>query len=278
MVDQYITKYYGIQLGTGFDFVYSINNSPKNDVEFKLHNHDSFYEIYLFLSGNAQFHIEGNIYQTHPHDIFIARPYEMHHNVFLSSDKYERIVIFIDMDFFQNNHCPELERFFKERKLGTDCQIPAAIVNREMFALLMKMNRYLKEGAVEIARCALLEFLYELNQIREPLTVPTTKDRRVSEILLYINEHLTKEMTLDQLSASFFINKYYLCRVFKTITGYTINQYINHKRLSYALELHKKGQSLLEASTNAGYNSYAHFYRMYKKEFGTGPRAQTVRF
>lgn len=277
MVDQYITEYYGMRAGTGFDFVYSINNSPKNDVEFKLHNHDSFYEIYLFLSGNAQFHIEGNIYQTHPHDIFIARPYEMHHNVFLSSDKYERIVLFIDLDFFRNNHCPELERFFTERKLGMDCQIPAAIVNREMFPLLLKMNRYLKEGAVEVARCALIEFLYELNQIREPLTVPTTRDRRVSEILLYINEHLTQEMTLDQLSANFYINKYHLCRMFKSITGYTINQYINHKRLSYALELHKKGQSLLEASTNAGYNSYAHFYRMYKKEFGAGPRAQTDR-
>lgn len=277
MVDQYITAYYGRQLGTGFDFVYSINNSPKNDVEFKLHNHDSFYEIYLFLSGNAQFHIEGNIYQAHSHDIFIARPYEMHHNVFLSSDKYERIVLFINLDFFQNNPCPKLERFFTDRKLGRDCQIPAAIVNREMFSLLMKMNRYLKEGAVEIARCALTEFLYELNQIQEPLTVPTTKDRRVSEILLYINEHLTQEITLDQLSANFYINKYHLCRVFKSITGYTINQYINHKRLSLALELHKKGQTLPEAGTNAGYNSYAHFYRMYKKEFDTGPRAQTAR-
>jgi len=275
MVDQYVTQYYGRQLGTGYDFVYSINNSPRNDLEFRLHNHDSFYEIYLFLTGNAQFHIEGNIYQAHPHDIFIARPYEMHHNVFLSSDKYERIVLFIDLDFFQKHHCPELERFFTERKLGTDCQIPAAIVNREMFTLLMKMNRYLKKGAEKIAHCVLMEFLYELNQIQEPLTAPTTRDRRVSEILLYINEHLTQEMTLDQLSASFYINKYHLCRVFKSITGYTINQYINYKRLLLALELHKKGQSLLEASTNAGYNSYAHFYRMYKKEFGAGPRART---
>ena len=276
MVDQYITEYYGRTEGTGFDFVHSVNNRPKNDVEFKLHNHDSFYEIYLFLSGNAQYHIEGNIYQAHPHDIFIARPHEMHHNVFLSPEKYERIVLFIDLDFFRDNRCPELECFFTERRLGKDCQIPASIVNRELFPLLMRMNRYLREGAPKIAHGALLEFLYELNQIHGPLTVPATRDRQISEILLYINENLTSDLSLDQLASRFYINKYHLCRMFKSITGYTINKYINHKRLLFAIELHKKGQSLLDASANAGYNSYAHFYRMYKSEFGHGPRSATI--
>lgn len=99
MVDEIITAYYQLDSEFGYDFVYNIDNTPKNDAEFKLHNHDNLYEIDLFLSGNAEFHIEGNIYRAHPHDIFIARPYEMHHNVFLSSDKYERIVIFISLDF-----------------------------------------------------------------------------------------------------------------------------------------------------------------------------------
>lgn len=99
MVDEIITAYYQLDSEFSYDFVYNIDNTPKNDAEFKLHNHDNLYEIDLFLSGNAEFHIEGNIYRAHPHDIFIARPYEMHHNVFLSSDKYERIVIFISLDF-----------------------------------------------------------------------------------------------------------------------------------------------------------------------------------
>lgn len=150
----------------------------------------------------------------------------MHHNVFLSSDKYERIVIFISLDFFHRNRCGELE------------------------------------------------FLYLLNHIGEPLTLPTVEDERVKNILLHINENLTGDLSLDCLAETFFINKYHLCRIFKTITGYAINQYVNYKRLLLANELHKKGQSLLEASTNAGFNSYAHFYRMHKKEFGTNPRSQ----
>ncbi len=274
MVDEYITEFYGLGTDAGFEFVYSIDNTPKNDAEFKLHNHDSWYELYLFLSGSTEFHIEGNIYRAHPHDIFIARPSEMHHNVFLTSDRYERIILFIDLDFFRKNHCEELERFFLERTLGMECQIPASIVDQEMYQLIFKINRYLKEGTPQIAKCVLTEFLYLLNHIREPLTEPTIEDERIQNVLLYINSHLTEPLSLDQLAQNFYINKYHLCRIFKSITGYTINQYINHKRLLLSQNLHKKGQSLLEASINAGFNSYAHFYRMYKKEFGTNPRSQ----
>lgn len=276
MVDKVITAYYQLHSEPGYDFVYTVDNSPRNDSEFRLHNHDNLYEIYLFLSGNAEFHIEGNIYQAHPHDIFIARPYEMHHNVFLTSDKYERIVIFISLDFFHKNGCPELERFFTERTLGMGCQIPAGIVNEEMYHLLMKTNRYLQDGAEGIAKCVLTEFLYLLNHIQEPLTLPRVPDERIQNLLIYINSHLTQELTLDHLSQTFYINKYHLCRIFKTITGYTINQYINHKRLLLAHELYKSGQSLLEASSNAGFNNYAHFYRMHRKEFGTSPKAQAA--
>ena len=98
MVDQYLTAFYGRESedeNAGYEFVYSVNNTPHNDREFCLHNHNDLYEIYLFLEGELEYHIEGNIYRAHPNDIFIARPYEMHHNYFRSSSRYERIVIFV---------------------------------------------------------------------------------------------------------------------------------------------------------------------------------------
>ena len=272
MVDEYLTAFYGMDTEYGFEFVYSIDKTPQNDEEFRLHNHDRFYEIYLFLTGNVEFHIEGSVYRAHPHDIFIARPYEMHHNVFLSPQQYERIIIFIPLDFFRKNHCPDLENFFLSRTLGTDCQIPASITQNQMYPLLMKINQYLQEGAFLIAKCVLLEFLYLLNHIKAPLTAPTAEDARIKDILLYINSHLTSPLSLEQLASGFYINKYHLCRIFKSVTGYTVHQYINHKRLSLVQELNRNGQTLLEASVNAGFNSYAHFYRLYRREFGTGPR------
>lgn len=276
MVDEIINEFYDRDFHFGYDYVYTVDNSPKNDEEFILHNHNDRCEIVLFLSGNAEFHIEGNIYRSHPHNIYIAGPLEMHHNVFLSPEKYRRIVIHVKLDFFEDNHCKELENIFVNRALGADCQIPAHIADREMYHLILKMNQYLKDGAYATAKCVLLELLYLLNHIREPLTSPTAADEHINNILLYINNHLSEELSLDKLSAEFYINKYHLCRVFKRITGYTINHYINYKRLLLARELHGQGQSLLEASANAGFNGYSHFYKMYRKEFGAGPRDSTV--
>ena len=272
MVDEIINEFYNQDHHCGYDYLYNIDNTPQNDEEFTLHNHNDRCEIVLFLTGDAEFHIEGSIYKSHPHDIYLAGPLEMHHNVFLSPEKYTRVVIHVMLDFFEKHHCPELKNIFLNRALGTDCQIPARIVNREMYHLIMKMNRYLLEGAYETATCVLLELLYLLNHIGEPLTAPVAADERINQVLLYINEHLNEALSLDVLSDTFYLNKYHLCRVFKRVTGYTINRYINYKRLLLAKELHGRGQTLLQASTNAGFNSYSHFYKMYCKEFGENPR------
>lgn len=276
MVDEIINAFYDREFHYGYDYVYTIDYAPLNNDEFQLHNHDDCYEIVLFLTGNAEFHIEGNIYRSHPHDIYIARPLEMHHNYFLSSEKYSRVVIHIPLVFFKDNDCEELEEVFLNRSLGKDCQIPARIVDREMYRLIMKINRYLKDGAYKIAKCVLLEFLYLLNQVQEPLTAPVAADEQINNLLLYINENLTADLALDKLSAQFFINKYHMCRVFKKVTSHTINRYINYKRLLLARELHGRGQTLLEASGNAGFNSYSHFYRMYRKTFANSPLKDTL--
>lgn len=273
MVDKYITQYYGMTGSTGFDYVYSINNTPKNDSEFRLHSHEGYYEIYFFITGNVEFHIEGNVYLAHPHDVFISRPGDMHHNVFRGSENYERIVIFIKTDFFKKNHCETLEKFFLNWNPGTNCQLPAHLVEPTLYPLLMRMNHYLTAGAADIAKCALCEFLYELNQMDVCFLTPHPENEPIKQIILYINDHLTEDICLEQLSSAFYINKYHLCRKFKKITGYTVNGYLNHKRLLLVKEYHSKGQTLLEASMNAGFHSYTHFYRMYRREYGCKPSA-----
>ncbi len=271
MADKLITNILDDDYHFGYDFIYSINHAPKNDDEFRLHHHDDRYEIVLFLRGNAQFHAEGNVYESHPHDIYMAVPMEMHHNVFLSSAPYERIMLHLKLDYFEKNNVHELEKVFCEKPLGQKSQIPASIANQELYPLLIKMNRYLNEGAYNIANCVLLEFLYLLNHIGEPLTEPASADPLLQQILIYINENLSEPLSLDMLADRFFIDKYHLCRIFKKITGHTIKQYIIKKRLLLVQDYHQKGQTLLEASINAGFNSYAHFYKMYKQVYQKAP-------
>lgn len=255
----------------GFGISGSRDVSP-DDSTFMLHNHNDVYEIVLFLNGDAQFHAEGSVYKIKPYDILMTRPFEMHRIHCLSAKPYERRVLYIAKDYFARNNCEEFSAIFENRELGTGNIIPAENVKDTLLEPLNRIAKYTEEKAYKVANAALIEFLYLLNNVKKTASRSVMRDKRISAVILYINENLGERITLDELSEKFFIDKYHLCRTFKKSTGYTLNQYINYKRLLLVRELHANGQSLLEASVNAGFNNYSHFYRMYVKENGTPPK------
>lgn len=254
-----------------FGVTHRLDELPDND-DFKLHNHDDIYEIVLFLGGDAEFYVEGNVYKLRPYDVIISRPFEMHHIQCKSKKPYERIILFLKADYFKNNRCEEFEKIFTDRQPGTGNLIASDIVKDTLLNPINRICVYIKEGSLTAANGVMIEFLYLLNGTKSAISPSKSKDKRISDIIMYINDHLSETITLDFLSERFFINKYHLCKIFKKNTGYTLNQYINHKRILLVRELHSQGQSLLEASTNAGFNNYSHFYRLYVKKTGMTPK------
>ena len=254
-----------------FGLVHKIDSQPDN-IDFKLHQHDDVFEIFLFMSGNAEFYVEGNVYKLKPYDLIITRPFEMHHIRCLSKKPYERIILYITPEFFEKKECHEYENILLNRAAGTGNVIPADIVKDLLVNPINRMSVYVHDGAYTAAGAVMVEFLYLLNNTQSAISPEKSKDERISSIIAYINEHLPDKLTLDFLSEKFYINKYHLCKIFKKNTGYTLSQYINHKRILLVRELHMNGQSLLEASTNAGFNNYSHFYRMYVKKTGMTPK------
>lgn len=262
-----------ITIFPNFDFGvrHSIDTMPDND-NFMLHNHNDIYEIVLFLGGDAEFYVEGNMYKLRPYDMIITRPFEMHHIQCKATKPYDRIVLFLRSDYFKNNRCEEFQKIFVDRQPGTGNLIAADVVRDTLLDPVNRICVYANEGSPTAANGVIIEFLYLLNGTKAAVSPSKSKDKRISDIIMYINEHLSETITLDFLSEKFFINKYHLCKIFKKNTGYTLSQYINHKRILLVRELHSQGQSLLEASTNAGFNNYSHFYRLYVKKTGMTPK------
>lgn len=257
--------------GFNFGLRHSRDKAPDN-TKFMLHNHNDIYEIMLFLNGDAEFHVEGSVYKLQPFDIVLTRPFEMHHIVCGTDKPYERVLLFINSQYFKNQGREAFLDVFENRPLGKDNLIPAKTVKETLAEPIKRAERYVSENALAVADGAVTEFLYLLNNSKKAAYSPKPQDQRVSDIIMYINENLSGPITLDALSEKFFTDKYYLCKIFKKNTGYTLNQYINYKRILLARELHSLGQSLLEASVNAGFNNYSHFYRMCVKQTGSPPK------
>ena len=88
----------------------------------------------------------------------------------------------------------------------------------------------------------------------------------------YIKEHYTEDFSLDTLADSLHINKFYLLRTFKEITGDTLLAYHNKYRCEIAkkeLEAPERPMSYIAFKT--GFNSASHFTRVFVKVTGMTP-------
>ena len=91
-------------------------------------------------------------------------------------------------------------------------------------------------------------------------------------ILDYINNHLSDDLTIDNLSERFFISRYHLMHLFKASTGYTVGNYITMKRLFFARAMIQTGTPVTEACYLSGFQNYSTFSRAYKKHFHTNAK------
>lgn len=253
-----------------FSVAYKKSLNP-NLLDFELHNHDDIYEIVLLLDGDCEFVVEGNSYKINHKDIVFTRPFEFHHIVCLTERTYERIIVYVRNDYFIKKNCTEFLDIFKNRKLGTGNLLSADITGNALKNCIERLYEYYSDGAYKAADAAVTELLYLINNAKSKTNDFYTKNPRIRDIIMYINRHLTEELTLDSISERFFIDKHYLCKSFKKNTGHTVKQYISNKRILLAQELHRSGQTLLQASMNSGFNSYAHFYKTYVKQTGKAP-------
>lgn len=93
----------------------------------------------------------------------------------------------------------------------------------------------------------------------------------ISQLLRYINRNLSNDFTLAELAAEVNYSEYYICRLFKKMTGKTLTTYIQEKRIHEAACLLRSYDSINQAAEQVGFNNYSYFYKTFKKFMGCGP-------
>ncbi|MBR1931467.1 MAG: helix-turn-helix transcriptional regulator [Lachnospiraceae bacterium] len=90
--------------------------------------------------------------------------------------------------------------------------------------------------------------------------------------MLYIEDHLEEELSLDDLAAKFYVSKYHIAHMFKEQLGISIHQYILKKRLALCRDAILGSADIGEACLLCGFRDYSSFYRAFKKEYGMSPK------
>lgn len=256
----------------------------KRNLNLEFHYHD-FNKIIIFLSGNVTYLIEGKAYKLKPWDILFVSAGEIHKPIIDAEKLYDRIIIWINDDFIKvhnRNNCDLLNCFKLTRKRKLNI---LRLDNRSLENIKDSLNR-LEEACttfgfgIDILQNALfLELMVYLNRFFMNMHIDEKQqlkdiqyDKTINSILDYINENLSKDLSINKLASIFYLSKYYLMHKFKEQTGYTIHSYIQKKRLIKASNLIKSGKPITEVYLECGFGDYSNFIRSFKKTFGHSPK------
>ena len=89
----------------------------------------------------------------------------------------------------------------------------------------------------------------------------------------YIDTHVDGKLTLDELSANFFVSKTQIFRMFKESYGMAPMQYFLHKKIEYAKHLlSTTDKHMAEIAEELSFTDAKHFSKTFKNYAGILPR------
>lgn len=243
--------------------------------EFSYHYHD-FHKVVIFISGKAAYHIEGKAYQLKPWDILLVNRHAIHRPEIDSSVPYERFILWIQNDIPWQEL---LKCFQKANDRSYNLVRLNSALQEKMKDILFELENSAKPdeyGREILTQSLFLQFMVYLNRIfLEKQYIFDKKsytfDSQIASILQYINHNLKEDLSVETLSARYYVSKYHLMRKFKQETGYTLHNYIVNKRLLMARTLISNGMPVTKAAQESGFAEYSTFSRAYRKQFKTNP-------
>lgn len=235
-----------------------------NQDESHIHNEC---EIYLHLSGDVSFEVEGRIYPVKRGSVIVTQPYEYHHCRIHSPEDHEYFWITFCAEpseeylslFYQREKGRDNLLFFDEIQLGQMC--------RELFAILNTKGDLLEK------RIHTLRFfhLFKEGKPQDCLIGEENLSADVVKALGYMDEHLTEDMDVEALARAAHVSANTLERHFRASMGALPMETLQKKRLLVSLSHLRNGQSVTEAAFRSGFWDSSHYIQRFKKQFGMTP-------
>ena len=271
---------------------YQLKDTVSSYDDFSYHSHDK-YEIYYFHEGDCRYLIGDNIYHLQQDDFIIMNGLTLHRAYPEPGISYERSVIEFSSEWIKpildNLNVPELLSPFNDQSNTLFRGIDKAEIEemKELIKKIAKKNgsplvgkenkieNRLKMGEITTLLVQLLFKIFEISKQHPAKISPieTEKNMHVKRIISWIDTHFHNQITLDNMADNLFISKYYMSRIFKDVTGYTIMQYLMScriKRAKYLLEIYPN-KSILEVALESGFEDASHFSRFFRKQMKITP-------
>ena len=96
----------------------------------------------------------------------------------------------------------------------------------------------------------------------------------IEQSLTFIEEHLTKEISTEELANTVGLSPFYFQRLFKRLVNKPVQEYVKLRRLAKVIEnLKSTNHRILDVALDYGFSSHGNFTRAFKETYGITPES-----
>jgi AraC-like DNA-binding protein len=108
---------------------------------------------------------------------------------------------------------------------------------------------------------------------KRKITVGDQRAHKMKDIISFIENNYSEQITLEQVSKVSGYNIYYFTKLFKELMNMTFTQYLNQLRIQKACEMMTESHSkITEDSYSVGYQNISYFNRIFKQQTEMTPK------
>lgn len=272
-------KEYNINIFDSLPILFSHISSEAKIEGHNPHFHD-FAELYLFISGNVGYYIDGRVYDLERGDLVLTLPNELHRPLIRGDETYERFFIKLSPNCFQHLGKDQLSpSWFIDPATGgrTKGGLLRLEPNerQEVMHAFRTIDRLHDEGTESdvVAYSLLLGLLSTVgrairgNRFAEKSALPPMIDNLIASL----DENLAFPPTVEATARNFGVSPSYISRVFKRHMGIGFSEYLSAARVSRAKKLLSAGATVTEACYECGFSDCSHFISVIKRQVGVTP-------
>lgn len=207
--------------------------------------------------GQSEWWSQGKVWRSGPGSVQLKQPGDVHRDVAHSEPITFQIAVLPASD---------LERVREEGKLVVP---PHFEPGDERARAFHRLHDAVAAGADRLSlEVAMTEAATAFASLKGAAPDQTPPVRRA---MSYLRERLHDAISLDDLASHAGLDKFHLCRAFRTQIGLPPHQYLTHLRMARAMELLKSGVRASEVAPQVGLYDQSQLNRHFRRIVGMTP-------
>ncbi len=262
------------------DYMAHYERSPSLNSQ-GLHFHD-YFEFYFHIKGGRLYCVDDNVFELKTNHLIIIPPLHMHG---LVCDRdlvdYQRAWLYLTPEtlskcgFEKFDLSTRLEEANKNHSFANQLGPEDSKIFISYVQEIEKMPQ--KKGPAELLSdyskiLKILEIVERNLTSGSKLSAQKLSHNPMHNVLHYINEHYSENLSIKELSSHFNMSESSLSHEFKKYSNKGLYEYILYKRIIKAKELLFTDMNLTQIALECGFNDYSNFLRVFKKLSGTSPK------